>query len=207
MRLVLARHGATPHNETGLLTGQIDAPLTELGERQAEALAHRLATWRFDAIIASDLTRARRTAEAVARYHEQPVEIEPRLREIDMGSCAGKPFADWSEAERLQFHTMQSDPAGHVPAPGGESFAAVAERIEQALNHARERYPGGTVLWVTHGGVISALLCRALDLGFDHRQQFSRANCALFELTYHDDRTVIVRLNDTGHLEALATQS
>ena len=66
MRLLIARHGATQHNLDGRFTGQFDAPLSALGERQAEALAKRLAGQRFDAIIASDLLRARQTAGCIA---------------------------------------------------------------------------------------------------------------------------------------------
>ncbi len=203
MRLLIARHGATQHNLDGRLTGQIDAPLSALGERQAEALADRLATWRFDAIIASDLIRAQATAEAIAKYHQTPVLLDEDLREIDMGAWAGRPFVDWSSEERLLFHEMESDPTGSICAPGGESFAMLAERVARALERTRERYPGGTALWVSHGGVISMLLVRALGVGYHQRRQFRRANCALFELQYEGERVIIERLNDISHLEAL----
>ncbi len=203
MRLFIARHGATQHNLDGRLTGQIDAPLSALGERQAEALADRLATWRFDAIIASDLIRAQATAEAIAKRHQTPMLLDEDLREIDMGAWAGRPFVEWSHEERLLFHEMESDPTGGTCAPGGESFAMLAERVERSLQRTRERYPGGTVLWVSHGGVISMLLVRALGLRFHQRRQFRRANCALFELHYEGERVIIERLNDTSHLEEL----
>lgn len=203
MRLFIARHGATQHNLEGRLTGQIDAPLSALGERQAVALARRLATWRFDAIIASDLMRARTTAEAVATHHRMPVLLDVDLREIDMGDWAGRPYAEWTDEERLRFHAMECDPTGNVSAPGGESFAMLADRVERALQRARERYADETVLWVTHGGVISALLVRALGLEFHRRHQFRRANCALFELRYEGERIIIARMNDTNHLEEL----
>jgi probable phosphoglycerate mutase len=203
MRLHIARHGATQHNLDGRLTGQIDAPLSALGERQAAALATRLASWRFDAIVSSDLIRARATAGAVARFHDASVQLEPDIREIDMGDWAGRPYAEWTGAERKRFQAMEHDPTGCVSAPGGESFAALAERTDRALRRTRERYADGSVLWVTHGGVISALLVRALGLDFYHRRQFRRANCALFELRFEGEQVVIERLNDTAHLETL----
>lgn len=203
MRLIIARHGATQHNLDGRLTGQIDAPLSALGGRQAEALGVRLSTWRFDGIISSDLSRARATAEAVARWHDLPVQLEPDLREIDMGGWAGRPYAEWDTSERERFRVMERDPSGLVSAPGGESFAALSDRVERALERTRERYLDGSALWVTHGGVISALLVRALGLGFHQRRQFRRANCALFELRYERDGVIIARLNDTSHLEAI----
>jgi probable phosphoglycerate mutase len=203
MRLILARHGATQHNLDGRLTGQIDAPLSALGERQAVALASRLENWRFDAIIASDLIRARATAAAIARRRGLPVDLDPDLREIDMGTWSGKPNTDWSEAERARFAAMERDAAGTVAAPEGESFSELAVRVERALLRARERFPDGNVLWVTHGGVISALLTRTLGIGFDNRHRLRRANCALFELIFAGNQSIIARLNDTAHLEAL----
>ncbi len=203
MRLFLARHGATQNNLDGRLTGQIDAPLSALGKRQAEALAIRLATWRFDAIIASDLVRASATANVIAKHHSMPVLLDADIREIDMGVWAGRTYSEWSDTERHRFQSMENDPTGLISAPGGESFAMLADRTEQALQRTRERYPDGAVLWVTHGGVISALLVRALGLGFHQRQQFRRANCSLFELRFEGETVIIERLNDTSHLEAL----
>jgi probable phosphoglycerate mutase len=205
MRLLLARHGESQANQGGLLTGQMDSPLSALGERQAQALAMRLATWRFDSIITSDLIRARSTAEAVIRHHHQPLEIDPDLREIDFGVWSGKALLDWTDVERAQFEAIYYDPAGSQSPPDGESFAELATRVERAKRRALERFTNGTVLWVAHGGVISSLVCRALGVGFDKRRLIGRANCALFEFTIHSDRTVIGRLNDTAHLEALET--
>lgn len=203
MRLLIARHGATQHNLDGLMTGQIDAPLSALGLRQTEALAQRLASWRLDEIVSSDLARARATADLIAAHHAVSVLLDPDLREIDMGSWSGKPYQDWTEDERERFVAMQADPEGLAAAPNGESFVALARRVTRALERARARQPHGTVLWVTHGGVISALIVRALGIGFDQRDQFRRTNCSLFELLYEGERTQIGRMNDTSHLEAL----
>ena len=203
MRLFIARHGATQHNLDGRLTGQIDAPLSPLGARQAEALANRLATWRFDAIISSDLARARATADAIAKRHGARIQLDADLREIDMGAWAGRPYAEWSEQDRQRFKAMECDPTGRIAAPGGESFAGLAERVERALRRTYERYADGTVLWIAHGGVIGSLLVSALGLGFHQRQQFQRVNCSLFELRYEGERVLIARLNDTSHLDAL----
>jgi broad specificity phosphatase PhoE len=203
MRLLLARHGESQANGDGLLTGQIDSPLSALGKRQAEALALRLATWRFDSIIASDLVRARATAEAVARYHTLSVEIDPDLREIDCGAWSGKALFEWTGDERAHFEAVYYDPMGRLSLPDGESFIELADRVERAKRRALERFPSGTVLWVAHGGVISALVCRALGVSFDKRRLIGRENCALFEFTYFNELTVIKRLNDTAHLETL----
>ncbi|MGZ3679953.1 MAG: histidine phosphatase family protein, partial [Ktedonobacterales bacterium] len=85
MRLLIARHGATPNNAQARYTGQSDIALSALGERQAEALALALADEHFDGIVSSDLRRARATAEAIARYHDLALQMDADLREIAMG--------------------------------------------------------------------------------------------------------------------------
>ena len=63
MRILLARHGETPWNAEGRYQGQVDIPLSPIGEGQARALGARLAEVQVDRAIASPLSRARRTAE------------------------------------------------------------------------------------------------------------------------------------------------
>ena len=94
MRLLIVRHGATANNAEARYTGQSDVPLSPLGERQVEAVARALADVRLDAIISSDLVRARSTAEAIARYHQVPVLLDPDLREIAIGAWEGLTYAE-----------------------------------------------------------------------------------------------------------------
>src|SRR5262245_1233098 len=94
MRLLLARHGATRNNAEARYTGQSDIPLSSLGERQAEALAKRLFFVRLDAIVSSDLARARATAERVARRHTLPIQLDPDLREIALGAWEGSTYEE-----------------------------------------------------------------------------------------------------------------
>ncbi len=207
MRLLVARHGLTQHNSEFRFTGQIDAPLSPLGERQADALAARLAPMRFDAIVASDLARARETAERIARRSGQTVIPDADLREIFMGAWEGQSVRDVIRDSPDLFERVESDPLGEVAPPKGESWARFGARVLGALARWRARYPEGNVLWVTHGGVVSVLLLHALGLSYERRWQFSRGNTSLFEFDYRPTGVVILRANDTGHLDALALRS
>src|SRR5690349_17933268 len=90
MRLILVRHGESEWNRTGRYQGQEDAPLSELGLRQADALANRLKNESLDAIYTSPLQRALRTAEAIARFHPQvPFREDKALYEIHHGVWQG----------------------------------------------------------------------------------------------------------------------
>ena len=87
--LLLVRHGETDWNADGRLQGHTDRPLSDFGRRQARQLAEELADESLEAIYASDLARARETAEIVGGRLELPVVLEPDLREKDWGTWEG----------------------------------------------------------------------------------------------------------------------
>ncbi|HZC05998.1 MAG TPA: histidine phosphatase family protein [Ktedonobacterales bacterium] len=203
MRLVVARHGATQHNLDARFTGQFDAPLSTLGELQADVLAQRLASQRFDAIISSDLRRARDTAERIASGAGLPVTLDPALREISIGEWEGRSVSDVRREHGELLDRIETDPLGETAYPQGESWAQFSARVVGALMRWRARYPSGTLLWVAHGGVISALFLNALGLSMERRRQIARGNTCLFEFDYRPTHVVLVRANDTCHLDRL----
>lgn len=202
MRLLLARHGATPNNAQQRYTGQSDVPLSALGQRQAEALSKRLASERLDYVVTSDLTRARATAEAIALPHGLPVRLDADLREISMGAWEGSTYAEILDREPEAMRRWQADPTVYAP-PGGETVAQVRDRLLVALERWQSTSSSSTLLWVTHGGVIGILLCHLLGMDLNRRWQFRRDNAALTELDLGSDYAILMNLNDTGHLRDL----
>lgn len=132
--LLLVRHGETDWNAERRWQGHADVPLNERGREQARALAEEIASnGRVDAIYASDLSRARDTAEIVGGRIGVPVVVDRNLREIDVGSREGL--------------------TGDLDGPwDGEPQEAHAERILRAVRGIAARHPGERVLVVTHGG-------------------------------------------------------
>lgn len=204
MRLFLVRHGATANNVEQRYTGQSDIPLSEFGERQVEALARRLAEQHFDTLVSSDLQRAYATAERIARGRHQEIHADRALREIDMGDWQGRTPAEVASTGGEALARWQADPI-HCAPPGGETIAAVRDRLAQALATWQHRYPDGNVLWVTHGGVIGILLCHVLGMDLNRRWQFRRDNASITELEVGVDYAVIYLVNDTHHLASLPT--
>ncbi len=202
MRLLLVRHGITQNNIDRTYTGQTDAPLTELGERQAVAAGKYLATEKLDIIISSDLQRARRTAQAIAHHHNLPVLEDPDLREISMGKWEGFTPEQLQARDIDEWAYVRGDPI-NIPPPGGESFAQFYERASNALKRYREKYAGKTVLWSTHGAFIEVVLCHALKLDLSYRHCFRQENTAINELSFEHELPWIRRLNDIAHLRAL----
>lgn len=147
--VTLVRHGATDWNYDARAQGHSDIPLNEEGRRQAEAVAVRLSTERWDAIYSSDLARAQSTALAICRRTGHDLLTEPRLRERNIGLAEGT-----IESERqlrwpgLSWNTL----------PGIENQEQLAKRGVEILTEIAERHPGERVIVVSHGGLIAAFL-------------------------------------------------
>lgn len=151
-RLLLVRHGQSTWNESGRWQGQADPPLTDLGRDQARRAAERLAADLGvpEAVWASDLERARRTADAIAAPHGLQVVVDPRVRERHAGPWEGltRPEID----ERFPGHLGQ----GRRP-EGMETDDEVRDRVLVAFAEVLDTLGGGTGVAVTHGGVILTL--------------------------------------------------
>src|SRR5262249_33209897 len=129
-------------------SGRADAPLPDAGVRQAVAAAKRLASAGIDAIVASPLQRAVRTAEEVAAVTGIPVLTDDGFRETDFGAWEGLTFAEVRERWPSELATWLADPS--VAPPGGESFADVSERVTAALHRTLAGRARQTVLIVSH---------------------------------------------------------
>lgn len=206
MRLILVRHGETLYNAQKRFTGQSDVPLSPLGRQQIAALGKYLAAEHLDVIGASDLIRASVTAEAIARSHALPVSADTNLRELALGEWEGHTYADvlLQDAERMA--QWQADPTNCAP-PGGETVAQLRDRIACAISSWQTRYPGASVLWATHGGLIGVLLCHVLGIELNRRWQFRHDNASISEIQLNSERATIVRLNETAHLRAMAMEA
>lgn len=199
MRLLLVRHGITQYNISELYTGQTDAPLTDLGMRQAEAAGKYLAAEKLDVIVSSDLQRARNTALVIAQYHNLPVLEDPELREIGMGEWEGSTPAQIQARNLAEWTYVRNDPINIAP-PGGESFAQLYERVRSVLESSQREYAGKTVLWASHTVFIEVTLCSALKLDLRYRHCFGQDNASISELLFEHELPHVKRLNDTAHL-------
>jgi broad specificity phosphatase PhoE len=200
------RHGATANNAEGRYTGQSATAMSALGERQVAALAERLASFTLDAIITSDLPRALATAQQIVAGHHSEVTLDPDLRELSLGDWEGLSPTEARDRDPAAFRAWQNDPLGHA-SPNGETITQLAERVRNARLRWRAGPPERTTLWVTHGGVISALLCDILGLDLSRRGRFRRDNASITEVMIENGTEVIARANDTAHLAALGADA
>ena len=172
--LLLARHGETDWNRELRIQGSSDIELNELGRRQAQFLAQELTDVDLDAIYASDLSRARTTAAAVAATHGLEVRLDPRLRERSFGSWEG-----------LTREDIALFPAGSRH--DGETDDEVRERVLAAVQEIAAAHPGEQVLIVSHGAALNTLWHHALGVRVERW-----ANCAVYKLALRDDGFVAI---------------
>lgn len=151
MTILVVRHGETDGNALRILQ-RADVPLNARGVRQAEQLAQRLAGERFVHILCSDLLRAQMTAAPIAALTRIEIEESPLLQERNFGDLRGTPWADLAE-----------DPFGpDFTPPNGEDWPTFHARVAEAFAFIVERRRGvnGTLVVVTHGFVVRALVER-----------------------------------------------
>ncbi len=198
-RLLLIRHGTTAWNVERRYQGQTDTTLNEDGREQVLRLAKRLRSEDLDALYASDLQRAWKTAERVAARHHLTIQPEPRLREISFGEWEGKTHQEIAESDPESLNKWFDDPVHQSP-PGGETLQDVVERVRAAYDDILEQHPDQTVAIVAHGGTLRVLLCLALGVPPEIYWRFRFDVASLSELNTYDGGVVLNVLNDTSHL-------
>jgi probable phosphoglycerate mutase len=156
--LLLIRHGETGWNAQGRIQGHRDTDLSERGRRQAQVLARYLAAagTPIDAVVASDLARARQTAEPLAAVLGLPLAIDPRLRERGFGLFEGHTYEEAEARWPNEYAIWRRRDAGYA-VPGGESYLQTRARTLESLHDIAARHGGATVAVVTHGGVLDVV--------------------------------------------------
>jgi glucosyl-3-phosphoglycerate phosphatase len=187
-RLIVWRHGNTDWNAGGLVQGQTDVPLNDLGRQQAVDAAELLARLKPAAIVASDLQRAADTAAALGALTGLPVQYDVRLRERFFGEWQGSTMAE-VKAQRPEEHARWT--AGEDVVGGGvETLTDLGERVAEALRAAAEKCPpGGTVVVASHGAAARQGTGHLLGWPSEMLRTFrALQNCHWVELTLDTTR-------------------
>lgn len=191
-KLILVRHGETTANVAGRMQGRTNDPLTERGQQQVEAVARRLVDLGepVEAVYSSSLLRAQLTANAIGAALRLPVRLRNTLQEMHLGDLENIGAAAFAAS-------VPHDPDDRYP--NGESPREFVERIMGALYGIMSAHPGGTVVVVSHGGVISTALSVWQHGYGDRWQRYVPDNCSLSVVEFHTPPTVTT-VNDRTHL-------
>jgi 2,3-bisphosphoglycerate-dependent phosphoglycerate mutase len=199
-RILAVRHGETLWNRETRIQGFTDIDLSEMGQWQAQQLAQALRDESLAACYASDLSRARDTAQAVADVHGHTVHTDPGLRERCFGQFEGH---TWTEIE-TQWPEASQAWRQRVPywePQGGESLIALSARVLNSLNRIAERHLGEQILVVVHGGVLDAFYRAATGLDLQAPRAWELRNTAINRLLWSPEGLSLVGWADTAHLD------
>jgi broad specificity phosphatase PhoE len=205
--LVLVRHGQQdyPKDVARATTAEwVDPPLSELGNRQADAVGRSMVDQGIGAVYASNLERAHETGRQIARHHGLDVTVLPELREIEL-------FRDLPEGTTL---TDAVDPILLRGArerwvrdrrwdvyPYSETGEEFRHRVLMAVEGILATHPGERVVVACHGGVINAVTASILGVAED--MFFRPAHASVHRVAALGERRVIWSLNETHHLAAV----
>ncbi|HJP40884.1 MAG TPA: histidine phosphatase family protein [Dehalococcoidia bacterium] len=202
MNLFLVRHGETAHNRDGVGFGRTDVPLTELGERQADATGRRLAKSGIELAITSPLSRAKETARAIASCSGIELQEYEGLIELDVGETEGLPLTLVRE-KYPDFISSWIGADGFKPNfPGGESLLDVRERAAAILAEA-EGMEVQNLAIVSHNFVLRMILCDLIGIPPSQFRRFSVDLASVSVLARDQGRTFVRTFNDCCHLANL----
>jgi len=201
--IILVRHGQTEWNRVERFRGRADVPLNEAGMQQAEATGRRVAAeWRPTAIYSSPLSRAVKTAEAIARYTDLALKTNSGLADIDYGDWQGLTLDEtrsrWPEMVDLWYNAPQ---LAHIP--GGETLEEVRKRAMSSVEELSAQHTGQTIVLVGHTVINRMILLGVLGLGNERFWRMRQEPCAINVFEVESADFTLVSLNDTGHLSNL----
>ncbi len=177
--IVFMRHGQAENNTKRVLAGRTSGiRLTELGIEQANGTAEIASRMDFDAIYASPIERAQKTAEIVGgRTGHTPI-VDERLTELDMGQFTGMPYDEIMSRHGNVFLKFYKGDA-EIADSGIETFESVRGRIRQIISDVAKKHGDKNVLLVTHMDPIKAALADAMGLSAELLTKMIIANASM----------------------------
>ena len=209
--IYLVRHAEAEGNIYRRAQGWYDSKISPKGEKQIDALAERFRDIHIDAVYSSDLYRTRRTAGAILKYHDLPLQTDRRLREWQLGVWEDVPFGTLDDLYPEQMYNFNNDPAAWK-VERGEPFSELQRRLRAAVNEIAARHEGQTVVCVSHGMALRALLSDVMSVPSKEICRVPHGdNTSVSLLEAEGNEMRVVFFNDvshlTGPLSTLARQS
>lgn len=192
MEIYIVRHGKTVWNQSRLLQGSRDIPLSEEGKKAAIFRGEQLNNIDFDVIYSSPLSRAYETACLIRGDKDIEIIKDDRLREINFGVNEGKSSIELQKDKRNPFCKFFDDPENYEAPEGGESLKDVCARTKEFMEQVIEpqRNKLNRVLIAGHGAMNKGIMCHVLNHGVDaYWSGGLQKNCGV----------LIVRLDEHGY--------
>ncbi|MCR9276978.1 MAG: histidine phosphatase family protein [Pseudomonadaceae bacterium] len=184
-QFLFVRHGETIGNLEQIAHGRSESPLNDRGIAQAKSTAEMLKGWQtqYHRIYASPLSRARHTAEEIAKALNLPIDTHDDLVEGFLGDWEGVTYTELGEFGFAQRSIADDDFRGH----NGESPRQLADRMATVLEEVRAQHPDENIIFVSHGAAIAHLLARLMDTAPAFGHQYLMHNSAVTEIAFAAD--------------------
>lgn len=201
-QIILVRHGQTPWNKDKIFRGTYDIPHNETGQEEARLTGEWLKGETIYAAYCSPLSRARDTAEAIARHHGLMVEDLPGIIDLNYGDWQGLPLAEVKVKYADLYRQWETAPHT-VRFPGGETLEEVRRRAWGTVEEVVQRHPGQTILLAAHRVVNKVLIACFIGLDNSHFWRIGQDTTAINRFQKVDDTWHLILINDTCHLRTM----
>jgi broad specificity phosphatase PhoE len=182
--------------------GRADIELDEVGMKQAEATAGRIAELQVSAIYSSPLSRALNTAKILAKRFNLEVKPLDGLIDIDYGEWQGL-SPEEAAAKNGDLYSKWMECPHMVKFPSGERLADVRERADSVVDSLIAQHPKETIVLVSHKVVCQILILILLGLDNSHFWEIIQDVCAVNLFEVRGGIPSALSLNDTCHLKEL----
>lgn len=193
MKLYLVRHGQS-HVNLGKYSEleNLDAGLTDLGHKQAQALG----TWlrqhgaQADALYSSTMRRARETSHYISEALGQQVTFDDRLRELSNTYASGLPVEEANLPRQFIDQPWHLTPfaARTKQFEGAESWMHLRIRLAQIVDELVHKHLGQTVYMVAHGGIVAGMFNNVFNVGPYFRCRIDTYNAAWSLFEFHAEQ-------------------
>jgi alpha-ribazole phosphatase len=195
-RIWLVRHGEPDESVRRLCYGSLDMGLSDAGRQQMTRAARELAAEPVAAIYSSPRRRAVESARILGEAFQPAPEVRvaPDFREIDFGDFEGVAYNDIA-ARYPDLYRQWMEAPTTVEFPGGESFATLRRRVLRAFQAMSAVHAGETLVVVSHGGPIRAIVANALGMADEHIFHLAQDHGAISRIDMVDGFAVVGLLN------------
>ncbi|KKS11114.1 MAG: Alpha-ribazole phosphatase [Candidatus Daviesbacteria bacterium GW2011_GWB1_41_5] len=202
-KIIIVRHCETIFNSSGKIQSYYkDSDFTEKGKKQLAQLVSRLKKEKISAVFCSDLGRALKTAEAIAKAHNLKSIPLKGLRECDIGDwhdlSSKEAIAKWTvfyEAEKKKGVKREE-----IRPPNGENSFDHQKRVMDIVNKIVEDFPNETVVIVGHSGTNKLIISSLQNKDPDDFYNIEQSNAGISIIEINGKTAKIISVNDTSHI-------
>lgn len=195
MKLTLVRHTSL-EIAPSICYGQSDVDVSVNFDIERLQLQEKLASSTFDAIYASPLQRCHKLAQALCAdaslgFTNKDIQLDERLKELHFGDWEMSP---WDAIPRATFDVWANDYANLAP-PNGETFLQLHARSKSFVEDVSSHSQGKSILVVTHGGLIRALIAEVLQIPLKRLFRLTIDHASVTQLEFKGEVPKVIFMN------------